>query len=77
MAETASAPFRRLRREKRVAMISPIVGLAERLWAGPSASSRRLVLKPEALGGTCSFMVRLLREWFAWLGTVHGLRSAL
>ena len=49
MAETASAPFMKPRREKRAAMISPMVGLSLRLRAGPSASSRRLVLKGESL----------------------------
>ena len=35
---------------------SPMVGLPEGLWAGPSASSSRLVLKPWEAGGKCSVM---------------------
>ena len=45
MAETASEPFRKPRREKRAAMISPMVGLSVGLCGGPSASSNWLVLK--------------------------------
>jgi hypothetical protein len=55
IAETASEPFRKPRREKRAAMISPIVRLSVGLWPGPSLSSSWLV-RNFVSGETCSFI---------------------
>jgi hypothetical protein len=43
IADTASEPCRKLRRENRLLMISPMVGLALELCPSPSASSSCVV----------------------------------
>ena len=67
MAETASAPFRMPRREKRRGMISPIVGLSLVLCGSPTASSSWLVRNWVWAGSTRSFIVAScenLKKWF-------------